>query len=453
MTGEVTMPAVIEIDLVRPWPGPERRDHHRRPWGVAAFVLLVLLVTLTGPELFVPASPDLAWAADTTTDHFWLTADSVYTMDRSGGAVSVVAFDASTGRPRWTLRLAGVLAEVYARGASFLSSNFPPDATTGVRTNVVAVGGGLPRTAFPAAALPLAYISSRVMLVFERDLTVPTDPEADGRTRAMGLEWTHVVTAYDLATGRPVWSRLLTAGVRWALPGVRAGADGLVGLPPGADWMVVSSTSGDVEVWEVATGHVMARREFGPLKQQAYVAAVADAVIVRLDDSDTATLDGYDPTLEPRWRLRPPLVNAEPVACAPLLCLVDSRSVWVVDPRGGATVWRPTGPLLRPATAGRLVVIGYGNQLMLLDTSRQRTLRTEPGWRAVDPTAYTRLMVVARVHSSGGGADLGVLDAATGDLRRLGQVDEWPPTVRCAVAGDHVACAGTGRLRVWRAGA
>jgi len=444
---------VIEIDTGRPWPeaGSLRRGRPR-PAGGAIVIAFALLAVLTGPTPTPPPALDAAWRVETTTEYFWLSADTVYTVDRDGAAVSLTARDATSGAPRWRHRLTGALAEVYANRDSFLSSNFPPDATTGVRTNIVSTQGGLPRLAFPTAALPLAYVGARVALVIDRDPTVPPDPAADGRTRAMGLDWTHTATAFDLVTGRPRWTRRLPAGTRWALPGVRAGADGLAGLPPGRDWMVTSTAAGEARVWDLASGSVVWRRAFGRLEQQAYVIAFADAVVVRRDDAEPSTIEAYEPDApEPRWRLVPAVVDAEPVGCEPLVCLVDGRSVWVVDPRNGATVWRSTGPLLRPATPGRVVVMGYGNQVTLIDTRRGRAIPTEPGWRVVDHGGYTRSVVVARVYASGDRADLAVLDVATGNIRRLGRVSDWAPTSRCLVAGLRVACGDGKILRVWRA--
>jgi hypothetical protein len=442
---------VIEIDVLEPWPNSRSGPRIGRP-PVAATVLVVIgvLLALTGPSVLRPDTLSLAWRAP--TGFFWAVDGAAYTLDRTDGAVRLTARDLRTGAPRWAVPLTGTLADVYARGETFMSSNFPPDATTGVRTNVVATRGGLPRLAFPSAALPMAYLGSRVALVIDRDPAVPPDPTADGRTRAMGLEWTHVAVAHDLRTGRVRWRMPLAAGVRWSLPGVPVGAEGIAGLPPGRDWFVTSSTGGDVAVRDLDTGRLMSRRQFGPLRQQAYVTALADSVLVRLNDGDSATLDAYDPAnLVPRWRLVPPVIDAEPVGCEPLLCLADNRSVWVVDPRDGATLWRPTGPLLRPGPAGRLVITGYGNQLVLFDTGRAGRLRTDAGWRVVDVAGYTRLAVVVRVHALGSTADLGLLDVATGAVRRLGRVSRWSPTTRCLHADGHIACADGDQVRIWRA--
>jgi hypothetical protein len=441
----------IEIDISTPWPGPGRDPRRRGPaLGAVVLVMAGVLVALTGPALLGAEVLRLAWRITATTDHFWVTENAVYTLDRAEARIRLTARDLRTGAPRWTLPLTGTLADVYARGESFLSSNFPPDATTGVRTNVLSRQGGLPRLAYPTAALPLVYLGSRVALLIDRDPAVPPDPDADGRTRAMGLDWTHVATTIDLDTGRPRWRMRLPAGVRWALPGVRTSGEGIVGLPPGQDWMVTSSTDGEVVVRDLDSAAVLSRRTFGALRQESYVAALADAVVVRLDDGDRASLDAYEPaTLRPRWRFVPPVVDAEPVGCEPLLCLADTRSVWIVDPRDGRTIWRPTGPLLRPGPAGRVVVTGYGNQVVLFNTRRARTLGAEPGWRVVDYGAHTRSVVVVRVQTTGAG-DLGLLDVGTGEARRLGRVNRWSPMAHCLHAGGRVACGDDALLRVWR---
>jgi hypothetical protein len=444
-------PALIELDVLEPWPGSDP-PAGRPPVAAAILVIIGVLVALTGPALLRPDTLSQAWRTATTTGFFWAADGAAYTLERADGAVRLTARDLRSGATRWTRPLSGTLADVYARADSFLSSNFPPDATTGIRTNVVARQGGLPRLAFPSAALPMAYIGTRVALVIDRDPAAPPDPGADGRARAMGLEWTYVATAHDLRTGRVRWRMRLDPGLRWSLPGVRAGAEGLAGLPPGRDWFVTSSPGGDVQVRDLDTGNLSGRRQFGPLRQQSYVTALVDSVLVRLDDGDGATLDAYDPaTLTPRWRYVPPAIDVEPVDCEPLLCLAENRSIWVVDPRGGATLWRPTGPLLRPGPAGRLIVTGYGNLLILFDTLHPDRLRTDKGWRVVDVAAYTRLVVVVRVHAVGSTADLGLLDVVTGAVRRLGRVTRWAPSTRCLRAGGHIACGDGAHLRVWRA--
>jgi hypothetical protein len=461
--------ALIEIDVSQPWPGSEPRAG-RPPVGATVLVIIGVLVALTGPALLRPDTLSQAWRAATTTGFFWAADGAAYTLDRAEGGVRLTVRDLRSGAPRWTVPLFGTLADVYARAGSFMSSNFPPDATTGVRTNVVDRQGGLPRLAFPSAALPMAYIGSRVALVFDRDPAVPPDPDADGRVRAMGLEWTYVATAHDLRTGRIRWRMRLDPGVRWSLPGVRAGAEGLAGLPPGRDWFVTSAPGGDVQVRDLDSANLVARRQFGPLRQQSYVVALVDSVLVRLDDTaplvgsgdkaplvgsadaDRSTLDAYEPTtLARRWRYVPPATDVEPVDCEPLLCLADNRSVWVVDPRGGATLWRPTGPLLRPGPAGRLIVTGYGNLLILFDTRHQHRLRVDRGWRLVDVAAYSRHVVVVRALAAGSTADLGLLDVVTGAARRLGRVTRWEPTTRCLHAGGHILCGDGAQVRVWRA--
>jgi hypothetical protein len=443
---------VIELDTSIPWPPPDARPRGpRSPVGAAVAVFLTVALLLTGPTALRPDALSPAWRTATSTAYYWLAGTGLYTLDRADGRIRLTAHDLETGDVRWSRALTGTLADVYARNESFMSSNFPPDATTGVRTNVVARQGGLPRLAFPTAALPMAYVGSRVALVIDRDPQRPPRPDADGPTRAMGLEWTYVATAYDLGTGEPRWRLRLAPGVRWALPGVRAGAEGVVGLPPGRDWMVTSSTGGDVRIRDIDTGRELSRHAFGALKQQAFVVALADEVLVRLDGGDGASLDAFDPpALTPRWRFVPPIADAEPVACEPLLCLADNRSVWIVDPADGRTVWRPIGPLMRPGPAGRLVVTGYGNQLVLYDTRDLRPIPVDPGWRVVDYSAYTRFVVVVRVHAVGGTADLGLLDVATGTVRRLGRVPRWSPTTRCLAAAGHIACADATQVRLWR---
>jgi hypothetical protein len=211
------MTVVIELDSPAPRggvdPGPNRRRD--QPVVLAALMALAVIILLSGPGLLLPPSPARSFTLPTSIGFFWLTDGTLYTVDEGDDATTVVltAREPDTGTPRWAVTLSGPIAEMYARGDSFLSSNFPPDATEGVRTNVVELRGGLPILAIPAAALPLVHFGTGVAVTIERDVAGPTQPAAQPRVRADGLEWGHLVTVRDLA-GRVRAGRGLLTVVR-----------------------------------------------------------------------------------------------------------------------------------------------------------------------------------------------------------------------------------------------
>jgi hypothetical protein len=244
------------------------------------------------------------------------------------------------------------------------------------------------------------------------------------------------------------WKRRLPAGTSWSLPGVRTGAQGIVGLPTDQPWLVTTSSTGMLERWDLRTGASTATRDVGPIGPEFFADAVADAVVVH---RDSAILDVLDPlTLDVRDSFTAPVSAAEPVACQPALCLVTEASVVIVDRRTGTTIRRGDGPALRPGSFGRVVLAGYGGRLTLADTTDGHALPVDDGWRVADGGGYTREVVVAQPQSALG-VRIGVLDVATGDIRPIGQAAGWSSANTCLWAVGHVACADGATLRVWLA--
>lgn len=444
--------AIIEIDRSPVSLGPDVAAGGRRvPVVALALVVAGLLLTLTGPALVRPDYLPPTWRMAATTAEFWLTAGALYTIDIAGG-IDLSARDPDTGLVRWSTPLSGPLAEVYRVGTSVLHSNFPPTSVDGLRTEVFNRIGGLARLSFPTAALPLVAIwdghggTDGVAVSIDRDPTAAPVGPRTGQAAARGLQWTHTVTARDLRTGAVRWTRILPPGLGWSLPGVRVGATGIVGLA--GDLLTTSSIAGEVEQWDLGTGATRARRQFGRPGPEFYAAALADAVVVRAGAD--AVLDVLDPaTLTRRSSFVTPVPAAEPVGCAPSVCLVTESSVVIVEPRTGATITRADGPLLRPGSTDRVVLAGYGNRLAVVDSRDGHAVPVSPSWRLIDIGGYTRQVVVAQPQS-GLGARIALLDVATGQIRPVGQASGWSAANACGWAGDHVACADGQTLRGWR---
>jgi hypothetical protein len=300
---------------------------------------------------------------------------------------------------------------------------------------------------YPAAAIPLVYLADDLIVTVDRDPDAPspTDPDTNG------LEWTHRVTVRSLATREVLWTRPIDPGVRWALPGVRAGSAGIVGLPRGADWMVTSSGSGVVDVWDLRSGATIARRTVGPLDERSYVVALPDAVVVghQFDDG-TGELQAFDPArLRPKWTLAPPLAGAEPVSCQPELCLVSRRAVWMVDPHTALVTARITGTEVVPGPPGLALVAPYGQDPAVVVTDDGMSIALGDVWRIVDAGLYQPTMVMAQIHAAGR-ADLGLLDVRAARVTRLGEATQWSPFNACLAVAQTIACDSGDTLNVWR---
>jgi hypothetical protein len=451
---------IIELDVGTPWPGPDER-RHRVPRAIsAAVVVFGLLVALTGPRLLLPASLTLAWRVTSAAGFFWLGPDAVYTVDplrAHPAGLRLVARDLRSGAVRWSAELTGPLTEIYASERGSLASRFPPTFSFGARTFLINTDTGRVTRAYPVPAMPVAYVADEVVVFVDWDPSVGPDPSPEEpHATAVGLEWTHRAVGRDLRTGAVRWIRALPAGMRWALPGVQSGAEGIVGLPAGQPWMVTRAAGGAVEVWDLRTGAVAARREYGRMGPESYVAALGGAVFVRLAPESGAgggSAEILDPwTLAARSIFAPPDLEAEPLACGPVLCMEVRRSVWVVDPASGAILWRTHGMPLRPALepGGRLATAA-GEPVTLFDARTGMATHALGQWRMVDTSAYRSTAMIALANGSGG-AELAVLNLDAGTLRRLGSITPWSPGSRCLGGRDRVVCEHDGVVRVWRVG-
>jgi len=449
--------ALIEIDISKPWLPEARRPGGFLPrlWRALSLVALVVVV-LTGPALLTAGSLSLAWRADVVSGFFWLTSDAAFTVDAKANAdprtLWLTARDPLSGTPRWSVELVGPLATAYARGREVMISHFPPTPNLGVTTRSIDSRTGQSLKAYPTASAALAYVGSDVAILIDRDPAAGPEPGPDDLSRDdTGLDRPHLITARDLRTGAVRWTKRLPAGYQWSLPGVRRGTEGIVGLPPGQDWMLVVSPTRSAQVWDLRTGAPIAQREFGSGNDPSYLTALADTVLVRVDTMHESSLAGYvAATLHPQWRFRPPDIYAAPFDCANLVCFDTERSVWVVDPRDGSVRWRADGVRLRPGLfSDRLLVTGYGEQLAQFDVTSGKRRAGNEGWRVVDPSAYGAQMAVAQTSGSGR-ATLGLLDVASATVRRLGQVSHLSTRSQCLTAAVLVACEDGNVLEVWR---
>jgi hypothetical protein len=152
-------------------------------------------------------------------------------------------------------------------------------------------------------------------------------------------------------------------------------------------------------------------------------------------------------TLTVRARFTPSLPDAEPLSCAPMICLTANGGVELVDPAGGGTGLRLTATQLRPGPAGRLLVASFSKALSIVDTSL-RTVAPVPGWQLVDASDYTGQAVLLHDVDSPGKREVGLLDVGSGTFRATGSVS-WSPGGRCQADAAHLACTDGRTLTVW----
>ncbi len=440
---------VIHVDTSTDWSRPDARTWRgRHPVPTVLVLALAVLAVLTGPHLLRNPNLALTWQIKASTRFFWLTGQAVYTLDSPGdGTVDLSAHDLGNQHVVWQLPLTGPLARAYADANPVFAGDLPPNGTDGVRTTV---SGSTTTQIFPAAAVPLVYLVDDLIVTIDRD---PASGPSDAAQSPNGLVWTHVVTVRDLATRQVVWTGRLPAGVRWALPGVRAGTAGIVGLPAGAHWMVTWTDAGTVQLRDLRTGAVLASREVGALTGRSYVTALTGSVVVGQDPGDgDDRLTGYDArTLAPLWRLHPALANAEPVSCDPDMCLVNNRAIWFVEPTNGVVTSRIDGTEVRPGPAGAAVVSPFGQNTSVVLTAAGIDTQLDGVWRMVDATAYGPDAVVVQVHDLGR-ADLGLLDVRRAQVLRLGQINQWSAYYACLAVDQTVACDDGNVVTVWRRG-
>jgi hypothetical protein len=332
-------------------------------------------------------------------------------------------------------------------GTAALETRFPPHLDDGVRTYVSRGDVEHPALTFPAVATPLVQVADHVAIVIDRDADVAAAPGYAPFDQAAGLAWTYRVTAIDLASGTVRWTRTIAPGVRWSLPGVRPGTAGIVGLPPGQHWMVTSSSAGVLAMWDLETGSVVLTRDVGLLGLESYVLALPAAVLVWRRGPAGPTIELLDPaTLAPTARFVPTVPDAEPVACAPAICLYTNGGVVIVDQSGAVTA-RLTGTGLRPGPAGRLIVTAFGTPMSIVDLNGRATTATGD-WHLVDATSYTRQAVLARAGSAGK-VDLGLLDVASGTVWSLGVIASRLAGTRCQSAAALLVCTLGRQLTAW----
>jgi PQQ-like domain len=450
--------AVIELDISKPWAPEPSAGQHRTPILGAVLLMVAVGVVMTGPVLGAGRPFAFSWRSHTLAGQFWATSQSVFTIDVSeplaAGAprpLTLTARDPALGHPQWMVRLTGVLAANYGTDNHLLLTDFPPSFEQGLRTTIMDTRNGLTVRAYPTTSAALAYIGDEVAVIIDRDPEV-REVGQPRQTEETGLDRAHMVEARDLRSGAVRWIRRLAPGTMWHVPGVMPASEGVVGLPPGENWMVTYTAAGLIETWDLNNGDTLATTMVGPLSQQSYVLAQPGAVLVRLKSPAETSLTAYRPEdLRRLWRNAQRDLFATPSVCGPLVCLHTDTSTWGLDTRTGTFAWHLDRPKVRPAAPGaRVLVPVFGEQLALFDPETGDRRGGDGTWRVVDVAPYASRVVLAQP-KPGGTAVLGLLDLAGNTVRRLGTATPFSSATQCVSAGEIVACEdGEGLVRVWR---
>jgi outer membrane protein assembly factor BamB len=408
-------------------PGAEltlRRARARRRWAVGGRVALSLLLVLglglltsrlladrdSPPQITTPppdATPPQAaplWTAEAAAPRLvepWergpqAAGDLVVAATGHDAPARVRAYDARTGRPRWTYRT-GPNAFIRALGDGWVvvAADYGPLIGLDLAT-------GRERWRFELASLQAAEYGT----IAGDTLFIGTSFTAEGALDPP------VVYALDLATGRQRWRTVLDRGtdLQWAAPVVDGGqvlvadtpshegsaptshlhaldagtgrvrwkADlhanqqGFFAEPPVvADGLVyVATASRRLLALEVDSGREVWRERGFPV-----VAGVRDGMVIAAIDDRLAALDAGSGVR--RWEV-PVSGRGEhwPVLDGDTVYMASARDVIAVDAAAGTTRWRvPVDPAVGPPVrvGGRLYV-ATRSRLLALDASSGRPL-------------------------------------------------------------------------------
>ncbi|MEV0807905.1 PQQ-binding-like beta-propeller repeat protein [Micromonospora sp. NPDC050200] len=406
--------ALIDLGDVREEAGPEPIRRPPRAVGRPARVAAALVLTLVSLGGAAPAARPTSFtvpARPTTTafvqdDRLFLMEPADAPAGRGGQLTAYAVPAAGKGpiAPLWRASLPAARPDgvvfvqgdlVVVTGGSF--------ADGPRRTVAFDLGTGRLRWQRPGDAVP----AGPDLLVLDRDGEEPG-----------------TASSVDPATGRARWSVPAPADVT----SYRHRADGI-------DRLVVSPSSGQVEVWDVRSGARLRSADVRPGELPVYhwTQPVDDLLLMVRDNAALVTAYGLD-GLDRRWEIRLGLV-AYFRACGPLLCAYgQTGGMWALDPATGAVRWRATRwHMALTEQDGRLLVAAPGadgqDSFAVLDTATGRLVADLGTWNlaggyppdgrliAVRPAGDDRLLVAELDVTNGRARPLDVLAGVAGDCR------------------------------------
>ncbi|MFG1868255.1 outer membrane protein assembly factor BamB family protein [Micromonospora arborensis] len=350
--------SIIELGEVRDEPTvvpPVRRPRAAgRPVRSAA-VLLLALVVLSGAAPFPERTMIVVPAPRAAT--VYLAADSLFVVDPpipdEDRYLTAYAEPSSSGanlRRRWQASLPRQGDYLDVRVQQRLVLVMGVSAADGVfRTTAFDVETGQQRWQHPGAPQPIA--DGGLLL---------SDPREDG---------SGAISRVEPETGRLLWS----------VPVPSPGENTYHGAYGRVDQFVLMQPTGEVQVYDASSGHLVRSVDTLPGDRSAYQRVqVVDDLLLLVPPGGTR-LVGYGlPGLEPRWTAEVPLVSYA-TRCGDLLCVLpQSGGLQVLDPATGLLRWSDPTDLLADVRGDRLLVAGTGEGYVVRDAATGQT-RTELG--------------------------------------------------------------------------
>ncbi|SCG71458.1 outer membrane protein assembly factor BamB family protein [Micromonospora coxensis] len=426
--------ALIDLGDVREEPVTDPGERPPRAVGRPARIVAVLvtaLLTLAGaappdrPAFFtVPATPTTA--AFVHGDRLFVVAPAEQSAERTGEltAYAVPARGRGTLTPLWRaslpLPLGGASASAFVVGDVVLV------------TADVAAEGAARSHAFDAATGRPRW-------------NLPGSPASTGDPLLLytGGQGPDAVSAVDPATGR----------VRWSVPTL-PDATSFRFRPDGLDRIVLSPSTGPVEVWDARSGQRLVSRDLRPDGLSVWQRAqpVGDLLLVVRHHAALVTAYGLG-ELDRRWEVRLGLVGYfEP--CGALICAHgQTGGITALDPATGATRWRVdrwAGVLTEQG--GRLLVSGPGSgsqeSFAILDAATGRLVADLGTWDLIGWDPVDGRLTAVRPAGTGR-LVLGELDVAGARAHRRDLLTGV--TGNCRTGRTVLLCRMTGgEYGVWR---
>lgn len=390
--------SIIELGEIRDEPAstpPVRRPRAAgRPLRGAA-VLVLSLVVLAGATPFPQRTVSVVPASRTATAY--LAGDGVFVVDPpipdGDRYLTSYAQPAPAGtavRRRWQAPLARTGDYLDVRVERGLVLAMAVNAPNRVfQTTAFDAATGRQRWQHPGAPQPTA---GGGLLV--------TDGREDG-SGAMGGVEPH--------TGRVLWSVPIPPA---ASPTYHLNPEGHV------DRFVLVQPTGEVQVYDAGTGHLLRSMDTLPGDRSAYQRVqVVDDLLLLVPPGSTRLVSFGLAELEPRWTAEVTLVS-HVLDCGGLLCAVpQTGGVQVLDPATGAVRWSEPGQdNLADVRYGRLLMAMPGRGYTVRDAATGR-VRTELGAWSLLPVLRPDDPLVGARRSDDGRMVVAELDLVAGRTR------------------------------------
>ena len=464
-------PVMIDLGLTRndpladdkAVPGPPMSLRRLR---LAALALGVALLLALGGSA-APGPPPLTEVATlmVAPDRgFVLTPDRLF-VGTAGAYVagqSVSAYEPGRGRLLWTSKYdrdtrAGGLSEQVAD--VLLIRGFD-----GLNTTAVDVRTGAVRWSVPGQLEALA--DGRTGLTREDVFPADAQPVDPSSQASDSYYWSSsgetylvppigmVVHAFDLSTGRPLWS---SVPVIDAVAARRSAA-----VPAGDVALVATTTDGRVERWDTRTGTTQQRLPAVDTEHSAAV-VVGDLLVVQQDAGVTAyAVD----TFTQRWHRTLNRADVSFANCGDRPCLGNDSGWRLLDPATGADAGPMTDPdTVRVSNGGQLVELRQepssqvtsasssywfnGSRLVrTVDPATGRTLADLTGWETMSTASPGTPVLLTRESSVIGPTWFGLLEPGATEVHLLGVVPYR--ATACQLAADVIACQDRSNVRIWR---